>query len=147
MSKRREIMDDLTCNQKMAMKVLGASAEPLLLLLFHEANVSYLSKNIVEKTRKYGLTIGEGELEKILFFKIIDLYRDTRLRSRCELRMLLVELNRKLVQTNVESIQSGVKSFGKYKTDFLAGNPIPYDRPHKIFKSTIGDKENKGPWV
>ena len=140
-------MDEITCNQKMAMKVLGASAEPLLLLLFHEANISYLSKHIIEKTRKYGLRVEEGELEKKLFFKIIDLYRNTRMRPRTELRCLLVELNRKLVQGNVESIQSGVKAFGKYKTDFLAGNPTPYQRPQKIFKSNIGEKANKGPWV
>jgi len=140
-------MDELTYNQKMAMKIIGASAEPLLLLLFHEANVSYLSKHIIEKTRKYDLRNEKGELENKLFFKIIELYRNTRLRPRTDLRLLLVELNRKLVQENVESIQSGVKSFGKYKTDFLAGNPIPYDRPHKIFKTTIGEKENKGPWV
>ena len=140
-------MDVLTCSQKMAMKVIGASAEPLLLLLFHEANISYLSKHIIEKTRKYNLRVEEGHLEKKLFFKIIELYRQTRKRPRSHLRVLLVELNRKLVQGSVESIQSGVKSFGKYKTDFLAGNPIPYDRPHKVFKSTIGEKENKGPWV
>jgi len=119
--------EGLTPWQEYAAKTFNGINEPLLLLLFHDANVNYLvdrSRKTAASKKELGKSVTPKPTQRQIVESLLTIYDNLRYVERKDLRSLLIQANKNAVS----SIMKKLKVDESLQTRFIETNgvqPLP----------------------
>tara|TARA_X000001036_G_scaffold439484_1_gene490795 strand:- start:2959 stop:3756 length:798 start_codon:yes stop_codon:yes gene_type:complete len=116
----------LTAWQDYAAKTLHTRNEPLMLLMFHDENIAYITERARKKTSMAtSLPSGNPSNQQIVVTLLI-IYDNMKERSRKDLKKLLIEANKKAVEAIVKKLVTNTAMYSHYYHDKITlPQPIP----------------------
>lgn len=116
--------------QQQAMKILGCSEEPLLMILFSNQNMAYIKEQILQRTKT---NLVASDFNRDIFLKLLHVYSITRANRSKPLKDMITSINKKIVSDTLRKISLGVDSHNIYtKNHYSQYTPLPMVHPVNV---------------